>query len=243
MEILALTQDSNLPESRNIQELAGRSLDDRITELISSQVKALWLWAEVEEELARYGIAVLRAWVANGTLASRVASFTGRTFWLDTRVMSDGECLQEIIGLTVAASLNKFRTKALTGSGWAAGGGASARTYFAGQCLLMFPTEHRRMVREQYVDHVDFLAKIDSRQAGDGPDYEPEETALSHQVVNSLLNDLDSRTRAILRYRMNGYSLSGIAAEMGVTAKAVGMVLYRCRKRLRDSAPLVTKPL
>lgn len=212
-------------------------LDHRISDLVKGHTSDASAWAPVEEELARYGVSVLRCWIRDGSLAVRVRKLTGHAMNLDSRVTADQDSLTELIGTTVAVSLCHFRRRALAGTGWNPKGSASARTYFIGRCLLTFPDEQRRFIREQHAPGALWTMSLQHAWdvPGTSPASRPADVALARCAVTDILATCDPRTRNVLISVMYGSPLPRIAAEMGTTTKSVEMLLYRCRARLRTT--------
>jgi len=100
-----------------------------------------------EEELARYGISVLRGWMHSGFIFKLLR---GRGFPLYPNdreleeLFRDTEAREDLASMTVAFALPRFRERALVDGGWRYDGGASLTTYFMGACLYVFPNEFRK---------------------------------------------------------------------------------------------------
>jgi hypothetical protein len=100
-----------------------------------------------QNELARYSISVLRAWMCSGAIFRLTARYgfglepTGEELQALHR---DSDLREELAGTTVACALRTFRQRALIEGGWTGDGGACITTYFMGACLRAFPNEFRR---------------------------------------------------------------------------------------------------
>ncbi|WP_138968616.1 hypothetical protein [Streptomyces sp. YIM 121038] len=103
----------------------------------------------MNDELTAYALPILQGWIADMSLPTRIRRLTGQAIRLDPRLPSDHEAAGELLGLTIAVSLDIFRRRALAGTGWHPGHGAHAQTYFLRRCLMSFPREHQRFTREQ----------------------------------------------------------------------------------------------
>lgn len=93
------------------------------------------LWEHYAEELARYGCAVLSAWLRTG-LITKECRRHGRPVDLPDSWTADDRW--EVVLETVAKGLETFRMS-LLGGRWSSDAGASLRTYFAGSCTRAFP--------------------------------------------------------------------------------------------------------
>lgn len=100
-------------------------------------------WDVFSTELAKYGMAVISAWMSKGSIFEKCRSrgFGGlpgleRPFTADELV--------ELTGETVAIALLHFREDILLKNRWDARRGATLRTFFIGQCILRFSNVYRR---------------------------------------------------------------------------------------------------
>ncbi|GGM60039.1 hypothetical protein GCM10012275_33980 [Longimycelium tulufanense] len=104
-------------------------------------------WPARLSELARHANAVLADWIATGTIFQRVRDATSVEL---TRhpALDDPDAADELAGITVAVALRWFRDTVLAGDGWTPEPGSRLEPFFLGQCLLRFPHEYRRWIRE-----------------------------------------------------------------------------------------------
>ena len=187
-------------------------------------------------ELARYGMAVMAAWIAQGTIFGRCRERgygglpeLGRPF--------DPDEVKELTYETVAKALDRFRADVLLTKKWDYRKGASLRTYFIGQCLIRFANIYRRWwggeVRNRALltdgDTLDdyFLPRRDdiSGRAVDGV-----------LVEAALASVKDPRVRQAMVMTAAGRTQAEIATSLGVTVKAVERMLANQRDRLRRKA-------
>lgn len=220
-----------------------RALDQQVAALMDRQCAAPQQWAAIDDSLARYSLPVLYSWFADRTVSLRVYRLTGQSLRLHTQLAADRDAVTEIIGTTVAVSLRRFRRGALAGTGWQPHHRASARTYFVGRCLLELPTEYHRFCREYLAPGTQLVPLRHAEQLpSSDPFSRPEDLALAQIITTSVLNSADPRTRHALLGVMYGYPLDDIATAMGTTTKAVEMLLYRYRRRLRLTQPTTALP-
>lgn len=185
-------------------------------------------WSRFNEDLASYGCSVLTAWILNGSIFSRVYNLTRIRLSCSTNLHRDPDCASEVAGVTVAVALNSFRTL-IEARGWNPDMGASLRTFFIGQCLMKFPNEYRRWVREYRADVA--ACEIPPQVELPAGDEDPAHQVILYMEALSALSDAPDRTRTVLAHTALGYSHQDIAKRIGTTAKGVEMIVYRYRRR------------
>lgn len=186
-------------------------------------------WNQLNENLARYGHSVLRSWIANGTVFSRVYQLTTIRLGRSSDLHCDPDSASEIAGMIVAVALKTFRATAEGKNGWNPTLGASLQTFFIGHCLTKFPNEYRRWLREHRAG-----ASLDNLPAPvDSPSSEPDPAhqIILHMEALSILSAASSRTRLVLAHTAAGYSQRDIATRIGTTPKGVEMIMRRHRHR------------
>jgi DNA-directed RNA polymerase specialized sigma24 family protein len=195
-----------------------------------------------KDELARYGMSVLRAWMHSGHVFELVARRRFSLHPSDTELdelTRDSDAREELATMTVAVALPRFRERALVGGGWRYEGGSSLATYFMGACLYVFPNEFRRWrsARQKWGRAHDGEAR--TRGPAVNPAADPAVRAVGNTRVYDALKRADPRTRAIVSLVIDGYSQKEIAELLGEdSVRAVEGVLYRWRtkeqRRLRE---------
>lgn len=186
-------------------------------------------WDRLNDILARYGYSVLRAWIGDGTVFSRIDGLLRIRLAPATELRDDPDAAAELAGLTVAVAIRAFRDQLEHGSAWDPRRGASLRTYFIGQCLMRFPNEYRRWLRE----HRAGACLTPAIHTPDLPDPRPgpDQAATLHLDALSVLAEAPVRTRAALAHVAVGYSHREVATRLNTTPKSVEMLLRRYRKR------------
>ncbi|MFD9631067.1 sigma-70 RNA polymerase sigma factor region 4 domain-containing protein [Streptomyces violascens] len=186
-------------------------------------------WEQLNETLARYGHSVLRAWISNGSIFTRVYRLTSISLSRSPDLQRDPDSASEIAGITVAVALKSFRILVEEKNIWNPELGASLQTFFIGQCLLRFPNEYRRWLREHRFDSslVDISTQVDLPSTEDDPAH----NIVLHMEALRILADAPDRTRTVLAHTAVGYSQRDIAARMGTTQKGVEMIMRRHRNR------------
>ncbi|GAA2003216.1 sigma factor-like helix-turn-helix DNA-binding protein [Nocardioides kribbensis] len=183
-------------------------------------------------ELAKYGYAVLKSWIAKKIMFERCKQ---KGFGL--RVLERDFTQQEIEGLanyTVAMALNYFREKVLMKRRWDPTKGASLRTFFIGQCVFQFPNIYR-----------DFLDDLDSDWLHGYTDdvlemdfYTEHTSPVDRRVIAAIVSSqamaeiTDRRVRRAMVMTAEGYTQPDIARVLGVSTKAVERMLARARESL-----------
>lgn len=187
------------------------------------------------DELARYAVSVLSAWMYSGyvfQLAARRGLVLRPTAAELDELHRDPSVRQELAVMVVAVALPAFREHALVGGGWQADRGASLTTYFLGACLTVFPNEfrkHRSQRQRWQAQDASGQKAAGSRPAATG---DPADLIAGTMRVREDLAHMDPRTRAIVALRMDGYREEEIAELLGeASVRAVEGVLYRLRVR------------
>jgi hypothetical protein len=229
-------------DARRLEEsLQRRAADQELRDELAREDFSGRLYRRFEEELARYGTAVLRAWMHSGYVFKLAASRGFALYPSDAELEElhrEHEARDELANMTVAVALPRFREQALIRGGWTYEGGASLPTYFMGACLYIFPNEFRRcrVQKEKW-------RRQDQREPGvlipeADPSSDPAVQAIGNIHVAERLAATDERARAIVALTIDGYGQEEIAEIAEIVGKrsvrAVEGVLYRWRTREKD---------
>ena len=196
-------------------------------------------WEPIAQELARYGVAVIRAWIRRATIYGKLRSRTRYRVQPLDGWPADQETINDIATDTVLAALKYFKTGVLMRGRWDPRRGASLRTFFIGQCLFQFPN-HLRRYRDIEIDRRKSEYLIgDDAEFGDlmGSIRGVEPGVIARLELDQVLATIrDKRLRAILILRhRDGYSFQEIAEQLGMSnAKQVENKLsyfYRTQPR------------
>ncbi|MGW5639255.1 hypothetical protein [Streptomyces sp. NPDC003832] len=222
-------------ETQHHQESLDRRLADReLVKLLAQDGFAGPRYEAFEDDLARYAISVLRAWMHSGHIFAMAAR---RGFGLSPhdidleRLATDSELREELATMTVALALPRFRQWAFVEGGWSFERGAAITTYFMGACLYCFPNEFRRHrtgedKHRKALQHPHF-----DQEALPGVEAE----VVGREMVRDALRSIDSkkgRERAIVALALDGYTQEEIRDILGESSvRAVEGVLHRWRKR------------
>jgi hypothetical protein len=221
--------------ARLLENLERRAADQRLRDELAANDFDGPGWRRFQEELARYGIAVLRAWMHSG-FVFKLASARGLRLYPTEleleELYRDSDVRQELADMTVAVALHRFRERALVGGEWRFEGGASLATFFMGTCLYAFPNEfrRRRVEREKWrrQDRVD--PAVAAQDALPDPASDPAVIVPGNLRVCQRLRAADPRAAAILALTIDDYQQDEIAEVLGEpSVRAVEGVLYRWR--------------
>lgn len=194
-------------------------------------------------EIARYGVAVIRGWIYRGQIFAEVAR---KSFGALPPEPHPGAMVDDAEGLadeTVVRALEAFRTKVLLPGKWDSARGASLRTFFVGQCLLQFSNVYRVWRSAEERNHVPAW-EPPTEQTWD--DFEgnvllPPSTAADAQ--SEIRDELrrafgqikDERARAAFYlYAVHGLNHQEIGAKLGITPKAVESAMARARVQVKE---------
>lgn len=186
---------------------------------------------EFVNELARYGLAVIGAWLRAGTLDDK-AKQVGRPprRGISTLTLTDDDRLA-IADLTVAHGMALFRRTVFEKEQWRADGGASLKTFFIRACLLTYSNALKawRPDRRHQEIPAAFLDDLDRARAPD-----PADLATGRLSAREALDSIDDPlTRRIVVAKSQGLTNKEIAEKVsgGLTERAVEMRLSRLRRR------------
>lgn len=222
-------------EAQRLQEsLDRRMADAQLVRLLAEDGFAGPRYEMFENDLARYAIAVLRAWMYSGYIFKMVSSlgFGLNPHELDLeRLAADSDLREELATMTVALALPRFRQRAFVEGGWTFAGGAGITTYFMGACLYDFPNEFRKhrageaaqrkaMMHPHFDD--DVLPGVEAEVVG-------------REVLREAIRSIDPRKlreRAVVALTLDGYSQEEIRNILDEdSVRAVEGVLHRWRKK------------
>lgn len=197
-------------------------------------------WEYFVDQLARYGIGVMRGWMRRGLIWERCKAKGMGGLTPLGRHFSDDE-LEELTDETVAKALRHFRDDVLMQHRWDYHRGASLRTYFIGQCLIRFANIYRRWWGNEARAGRMLLADDPHLNQNEPRTESVEATALDFVTATVALSTAkDPRVPKAMVLSAAGRSQAEIAIELEVSEKAVERMLanerQRQRQRRKDSA-------
>lgn len=237
--LLGISASVDADEARELEEaLQRRMADKQLRDELAAHDFSGPRYSRFQEELARYGTSVLRAWMYSGYVFKLVAARGFPIHPTDAELEEldrDSEVRDELADVTVAVALPRFREHALIGGGWQYEGGAGLATYFIGSCLYVFPNEfRRRRVQQERWRRQNGQDPATIRQEADHTS-DPAVIATGKIQVLGHLRDTDLRTRAILALTIDDYSQEEIVELLAESSvRAVEGVLYRWRTQQKN---------
>ena len=197
-------------------------------------------------DLAAYGYPVIRSMLRRGVVfqycadRGRPVRVTARDREHLTTPGSDSEAGDDRTELSLetnARALEFFRKYVLLPGAWSVEGGASLNTFYVGACLFAFPNvfqrwagERRRTVPVLPQGEADESSSAAWSATGTNLDLDPATTVVSALTVAHELDAMPARTRAVAeRVVFDGAPFAEIAAQLGMTERAVEGLLYRYR--------------
>lgn len=221
------------PEHTELAEKVDRLAGDvDLVTLLALQNYAGVDYDYFARELAKYGMAVLGAWMFQKTIFTK-CRVRGYGLPVLERPFTDDE-IDELKGETVAKALHHFRVDVLMKRKWDSTKGASLRTYFIGQCIIRFANIYRqwyaneaRSKNSTRVGDDQFLIEL----LGAGT-HDTAKAAADRAVIEQALAEVqDPRVRRAMRLTAVGATQSEIATDLGVTEKTVERMLANERHR------------
>lgn len=180
------------------------------------------------DELARYGLAVIGAWVRSGLIYSKCRDRGFGGLPSPEREL-DIDDVESITNETVGRAVVKFRETVLLTRRWDPSRGASLRTFFIGQCLIRFANVYRGWFAEQTRNQ-----PTDELLEGQHPLVRPHDRAVDGMVAQDELASIrDPRLKRALVWTAAGWQQSEIARELDVSEKTVERMLGNHRQRIR----------
>ncbi|MGW9436099.1 hypothetical protein [Streptomyces sp. NPDC055607] len=222
-------------EIQRLQEnLERRMADQQLVRLLAQDGFTGPRYDAFENDLARYAISVLRAWMYSGYIFKMAAS---RGFGLNPheldleRLAADSDLREELASMTVAMALPRFRQRAFVDGGWTFDGGAGITTYFMGACLYDFPNEFRRHRNSEAAQRQALLHPHFDDEALPGVESE----VVGREVLRDALKSIDPnkvRERAVVALTLDGFTQEEIRDILGENSiRAIEGVLHRWRKK------------
>lgn len=240
-EPLQRQQNRAVPEAWLV-EAGHKDLADNVdrlqgdVDLVTSLALARYegeLWEYFSNELAKYGYAVIKSWIATKVIFERCMQKGFGLLILDRDFTQ--EEIEGLADYTVAKALKYFKDKVLIKRRWDPTKGASLRTFFVGQCIFQFPNIYR-----DWLDEVEADRRYNFTDDIDELDFHAERTAaVDRQVIaaivaSHLMSEVkDSRVRKAMFMTAAGHPQTDIARAMGVTTKTVERMLANERDRLK----------
>lgn len=188
-------------------------------------------WDVFEEELAKYGLAVIGGWTRRGAIFRKYAERGFGGLPEPFRDLTDDE-VEELALETVSKALYHFKRDVLMKQRWDYRRGATLRTFFVGQCLSRFANVYRRWHKNEQnnrylsTDDDELLADLGTSSGGTA------NRAVDRVYAERALATVkDKRVEMAMRLTAADRSQADIAKILGVTEKAVERMLANERRR------------
>jgi DNA-directed RNA polymerase specialized sigma24 family protein len=186
-------------------------------------------WDRYAWELARYGYAVMMAWLETGEIFTQCAA-KGCNLGSPTPEWT----IDDQVGLvneTVAWAVHSFRQHALIEGKWTPKGGATLKTYFIGACIFAFPNAYRKWLTDRATlqQLASFEYDVVDRSS---PLQDPGEMAVTWLHIQEGFNNIpDHRTKCAVLLQEMGYTYTEIGEILQISSRAVDGLIRRQHER------------
>lgn len=193
-------------------------------------------WDLFANEVARYGLAVIRGWLRDGRILEKCREKGIRAPLLPAHATADHHTLMSLADDIVTLALVKYRDEVLMADRWDPARGASLRTFFIGQCLFQYANVARAWIREQNKPQA-LLVGHDEYELLTSGRIDPATEDVIRDVASAALRAGAANHRAamVLALESVGYSRAEIAAELDISTGAAASILKRERARLKQT--------
>jgi DNA-directed RNA polymerase specialized sigma24 family protein len=240
---------ANVPPKRRgeVEKLAEqvrlRAADAELFNAVAAAEFVGKRWQGLSDDLGKYSLAVIDAWLYTGYVFSKVAEKRRPLMPTDNerlQLRTDADLRRQLANGVVGAALLQFRDQALAGAGWRPDGGANLTTYLIGGCVLLFNNEFRlwRGSEKRWRINESTAPEdlVDAENGGaqlrrTGLFAAPAQSTVGGDEVDRALAALKPRERAIVQLYVENYSYDEIAEITNTTARGVEGVLYRLRNK------------
>ncbi|MDO5512581.1 sigma factor-like helix-turn-helix DNA-binding protein [Corynebacterium sp.] len=189
---------------------------------------------EFEDVLAKYGLAVIAAWMVKGRIGEKC-----REHRLSGASVLDGIDLNHshiewLVMETVSRAIWAFREDVLPNGKWKPHGGASLRTYFIGQCLIRYIDVAKNWRRQRTADEqlVPFSEKLVESGKHTAVDNVEADVIHSEMLEPRLSRIKNEDARAALIMQLKGFKIREIAEHLGRTDRSVEGMLKYAKKQI-----------
>jgi hypothetical protein len=222
-----------LPDDENLDRLAGDAV------LVTALREAGFAGPDfdyVQDELIRYGLAVLAGWMRRGSIASMCAQKRLRGVPPEVDRQFDYDTALELAGESVARAVDPFREKVLLPGMWDPRRGAALKTFFVGQCLIQFVDVAKTWVRHElpvFERDVELQPEQDRTEHARAVEDDVIRDRMAHSALAAVARP--EARRALVMQAM-GYTVPDIARDLEMTVKAVERMLEYAKQTARRTA-------
>jgi hypothetical protein len=186
-------------------------------------------WDKYAWELARYGYAVVMAWLKTGEMF-RQCKAKGCNLGPPPLEWT-GDDRAGLANETVALAVNSFKQQALIEGKWTPGGGATLKTYFIGGCIFAFPNPYRKWLTDRAASQLLVHIERDTDDRSN-PFQDPGEMAVNRFHIEEGFNGIpDDKTKSAVLLQEMGYTYAEIGEILHITSRAVDGLIRRQHKR------------
>lgn len=225
--------EERLPEHERLDRLDGDA------ELVAALRASAFTGPDydyVQDELVRYGVAVLAGWMKRGSIGGICAQKRLRGVPVEVERRFDYDTAYELAGESVARAVDPFRTKVLLPGRWDPRKGAALKTFFVGQCLIQFVEVAKAWVRHE-LPTFEAAGELDPEEhlTGHLPAVE-DDVIRDRMSYNVLRSTTRPEARRALAMQALGYPVPDIARDLDMTVKAVERMLEYAKQTARRTA-------
>ncbi|WP_181310128.1 hypothetical protein [Nocardioides campestrisoli] len=223
------------PENLSAEERVDRLAADAalITEMRSLGFRGPD-WDEVANELARYGCAVIGAWIHRDQIQRECAKKSIPAPPISGALREDAQAISSVVDEIVARASVAFRDDVLLPGIWDPQRGASLKTFFVGQCLKHYANAVRYWERHEAPTRRLANAELELSLLESAWSGSVEHDVLVSVAAADVLRGASSpRAAQALRMEAVGYSHVEIADCLSTTVNSVKSILKRERARVK----------
>lgn len=188
-------------------------------------------WDYFVTELLKYGYVVLVSWMRSGVIWVRLRDRGIGGLPTPPEWEWQHDTWQDLAGDTLVIAIEKFRDTVLIPGRWDPQGRASLKTFFIGQCIFRFPNVYRSWHTAASSRQAERPTNTEEWLRGRAGAEDPERDLVQHDEITRGLTELDDRTRTVLLLLDQDYTQTEVAAQLGVSRKAVEMIVRHHRNR------------
>lgn len=201
--------------------------DAQLRQSISSGFIPQSSWSRLSTLLAAYSLPMMEAWISSGKITEKVRRVTGIRTPRLPRPLREKTAASELAGLTVAMALRSFRTDLEENRGWAASRGSPIAPFFTGKCLIKFPNEYRKLLRELRYETELPINSADPRLIARLPMMDdPESIVINGLEIIAMLNNATGGRQNTADTPGSGHGFGELADTIGISLKGIEVLIH-----------------
>lgn len=188
---------------------------------------------EFEDVLAKYGLAVIAAWMVKGCIREKCQQHRLSGGGVLDGIDLNHSHIEWLVMETVSRAIWAFREDVLPNGKWKPDKGAALRTYFIGQCLIRYidvakTWKNQRTADERLTPFSDQIGESISQSVFGSVEADVIYSEMMEPRLSRIKSD-DARSAWVMQ--LNGCKVREIAEHLGRTEKSVeGMLKYARRQ-------------